>query len=163
MPQLNIADFPPQIVWLAISFVILYFLMARVAIPRISDVLEGRQNRISSDLEEAERLNDDALNAKAEYEAALTSARAKAHGIVSELKSVMAKEQDASKAELDATLAQKSKAAEADINKAKETALEHVREIAADAAKSTVAKLVSLDVSDKDVNAAVNASIKGGA
>ncbi|WP_373086697.1 F0F1 ATP synthase subunit B' [Sneathiella sp.] len=163
MPQLNIADFPPQLVWLAISFVILYFLMARVAIPRISDVLEGRQNRISSDLEEAERLNDDALNAKAEYEAALTSARAKAHGIVSELKSVMAKEQDASKAELDATLAQKSKAAEADINKAKETALEHVREIAADAAKSTVAKLVSLDVSDKDVNAAVNASIKGGA
>jgi predicted flavoprotein YhiN len=108
MPQLTIADFPPQLVWLAITFVVLYFLMARVAIPRISDVLENRQNRIATDLEEARKLSDDADNAKAEYEAALADARSKAHGIVSELKATMAKEQDASKAKLDATLAEKT-------------------------------------------------------
>ena len=163
MPQLNIADFPPQLVWLAISFVILYFLMARIAIPGISDVLEGRQNRISSDLEEARRLSEDADKAKADYEAALAEARAKAHGIVSELKASVAKEQDASKAELDAELAKKAKAAEVGINKAKETALSHIREIAAGAAKSTVARLVALDVSDKDVETAVAASMKGDA
>ncbi|MCF8467544.1 MAG: hypothetical protein K9G33_09105 [Sneathiella sp.] len=163
MPQLNIADFPPQLVWLAITFVILYFLMAKLAIPGISEVLEGRQNRISSDLEEARRLSEDADKAKADYEAALAEARAKAHGIVSELKASVAKEQDASKAELDAKLSKKAKAAEAGINKAKETALSHVREIAAEAAKSTVARLVTLEVSDKDVETAVAASIKGDA
>ena len=163
MPQLNIADFPPQLVWLAITFVILYFLMAAVAIPRISGVLESRQNRIASDLEEAKRLSEDADKAKADYEEALAEARAKAHGIVSELKASMAKEQDASKAELDAELAKKAKAAEASILEAKETALSHVREIAADTAKSAVSKLVALDVSEKEVEAAVAASMKGDA
>lgn len=163
MPQLNIADFPPQLVWLAISFVILYILMAKLAIPGISDVLESRQNRISSDLEEAKRLSEDADKAKADYEEALAEARAKAHGIVSELKASMAKEQDASKAELDAKLATKAQAAEASILEAKETALSHVREIAANTAKSAVAKLVAFDVSDKDVEAAVASSMKGDA
>jgi len=163
MPQLNIADFPPQLVWLAITFVVLYFLMAKVAIPGISDVLEGRQNRITSDLEEARRLSEDADKAKADYEQALAEARAKAHGIVSELKASMAKEQDASKAELDMNLAEKAKAAEVSIHQAKETALSHVREIAVDTAKSAVAKLVSIDVSDKDAQSAVAANLKGDA
>ncbi|MZR29211.1 F0F1 ATP synthase subunit B' [Sneathiella litorea] len=163
MPQLNIADFPPQLVWLAISFVVLYFLMAKVAIPGISDVLENRQNRISSDLEEAKRLSEEADKAKADYEEALAEARSKAHGIVSELKASMTKEQDASKAELDAKLAKKAKAAETSIREAKETALSHVREIAGDTAKSAVAKLVAIDVSEKDVEAAVASSMKGDA
>ncbi|TNE38515.1 MAG: F0F1 ATP synthase subunit B' [Alphaproteobacteria bacterium] len=163
MPQLEVAHYPPQLVWLAITFVILYFLMATIAIPAVSSVLEGRQNRISSDLEEAKRLSEEADKAKAEYEAALADARSKAHGIVSELKNSMAKEQEASKAELDATLAKKAKEAEAEIRKAKETALSHVREIATDAAKSAVSKLVALDVSDSDVKTAVEANMKGDA
>ncbi|USG62185.1 hypothetical protein NBZ79_04240 [Sneathiella marina] len=163
MPQLTIADFPPQLVWLAITFVVLYFLMARVAIPRISDVLENRQNRIATDLEEARKLSDDADNAKAEYEAALADARSKAHGIVSDLKATMAKEQDASKAELDAKLAEKAKDAEAGINAAKDAALSHVREIASETAKVAVSKLVSIDVSDADADAAVESSMKGAA
>ncbi len=163
MPQLDISYFPPQLVWLAITFVVLYFLMARLAIPKISEVLENRQNRISSDLEEAKRLSEDADKAKAEYEASLAEARSKAHGIVSELKAEMAKEQDASKAELDGKLAAQAKEAEASIQAAKETALGHVRDIAADAAKTTVGRLVDLNVSDADVNSAVEASMKGGA
>lgn len=161
MPQLNIADFPPQLVWLAITFVILYFLMAKVVAPGISDVLESRQNRITSDLEEAKRLSEEAEKAKANYEEALAKARSEAHEIVSELKAQVAKEQEASKAELDAVLAKKAKAAEASIRDAKEAALGHVREIAADAAKSVVIRLVPLDITDKDVESAVAASMKG--
>jgi len=163
MPQLNIADFPPQLVWLAISFVILYIAMAKVAIPRISEVLEGRQDRISRDLDEAKRLSDDSDKAKAEYEAALDSARAKAHTMVAELKAGLAKEQDASKAELEATLSEKAKAAEDSISQAKETALSNIKEIASGAAKVAVSKLVSLDVADADLNKAVAASMKGDA
>lgn len=163
MPQLNIADFPPQLVWLAISFIILYIAMAKIAIPRISEVLEGRQDRISRDLDEAKRLSDDSDKAKAEYEAALGSARAKAHGMVAELKASIAKEQDSSKAELEAKLATKAKAAEASISQAKETALSNIREIAGEAAKIAVSRLVSLDVSDADLKVAVDTSIKGDA
>ncbi len=161
MPQLNIADFPPQLVWLAICFVILYIAMAKLAIPRISEVLEGRQDRISRDLDEARRLSEDSEKAKAEYEAALDEARAKAHGMVSELKAELASDQETSKANLEATLATKAKAAEESIAKAKETALSNVRDIAGDAAKAAVSKLISVDVADSDLNSAVDAQMKG--
>lgn len=161
MPQLNIADFAPQLVWLAITFVLMYIMMAKVAIPRIAEVLENRQNRISTDLAEAKKLSEDSDKAKAEYESALSDARSKAHGMVAELKAGIAKDQDASKAELEATLAKKAKAAEEGIAQAKEAALQNVRQIATDAAKLTVSKLVAVDISDADAAAAVEASVKG--
>ncbi|GLQ05692.1 F0F1 ATP synthase subunit B family protein [Sneathiella chinensis] len=161
MPQLNFADFPPQLVWLAISFVILYIAMAKIAIPRISEVLEGRQDRIAKDLDEARRLSEESEQAKTEYEAALEEARSKAHTMVAGLKAELAKEQDASKAELEAKLADNAKAAEESIANAKETALANVKSIAGEAAKAAVSKLVSLDVSDADLNAAVEANLKG--
>lgn len=161
MPQLNIADFPPQLVWLVISFVILYIAMAKVAVPRISEVLESRQDRIARDLDEAKRLSEESDKAKAEYEAALDDARSKAHAMVSELKAGLAKDQEASQADLEAKLAEKAKSAEKSIADAKETALSNVRTIAGEAAKATVAKLVSIELADKDVEAAVDASAKG--
>jgi F-type H+-transporting ATPase subunit b len=161
MPQLNFADFPPQLVWLAISFVILYLAMAKVAVPRISEVLEGRQDRIARDLDEAKRLSDESDKAKADYESALDEARAKAHGMVAELKASIAKEQNDSRLELEAKLAAKAAEAEKAIASAKKTALSNVRKIAGDAAKATVSKLVSLELADADIESAIDASAKG--
>ena len=63
MPQFDPAVWSPQLIWLAISFVALYFLMSRVALPRISDVLEEREFKISDALRKAEGLRDDAEDA----------------------------------------------------------------------------------------------------
>ncbi|MBO6825428.1 MAG: hypothetical protein JJ879_04450 [Sneathiella sp.] len=161
MPQLNFADFPPQLVWLAISFLVLYVAMAKIAVPRIAEVLESRQDRIARDLDEAKRLSEESDKAKADYEAALEEARAKAHGMVTELKASIAKEQDASRVELEAKLAAKSAEAEKSIAAAKDEALSNVRQIAGVAAKATVSKLVTIDLADTDVDAAIEASAKG--
>jgi len=161
MPQLNFADFPPQLVWLAISFLVLYVAMAKIAVPRIAEVLESRQDRIARDLDEAKRLSEESEKAKADYEAALEEARAKAHGMVTELKASIAKEQDASRVDLETKLAAKSAEAEKSIAAAKDQALSNVRQIAGEAAKATVSKLVSIDLADTDVNAAIEASAKG--
>jgi len=161
MPQLNFADFPPQLVWLAISFLVLYVAMAKIAVPRIAEVLESRQDRIARDLDEAKRLSEESEKAKADYEAALEDARAKAHGMVTELKASIAKEQDASRVDLETKLAAKSAEAEKSIAAAKDQALSNVRQIAGEAAKATVSKLVSIDLADTDVDAAIEASAKG--
>src|SRR3546814_20450305 len=75
MPQLETAAFLPQLVWLAITFVVLYLLMAKVALPRVAGVLDERKKRLDHDLEEAARLKRETEKAIAEYEQALASAR----------------------------------------------------------------------------------------
>ena len=53
MPQMDFTTYAPQLVWLVITFVLLYFLMSRMALPRIERILTTRENRIEGDLAEA--------------------------------------------------------------------------------------------------------------
>jgi F-type H+-transporting ATPase subunit b len=67
MPQLDPADFSPQLIWLAISFILLLVLMWKVALPRVSSVIEDREKRIQADLEKADRVKADADKARAAF------------------------------------------------------------------------------------------------
>jgi F-type H+-transporting ATPase subunit b len=75
MPQLNFHDFAPQVVWLVITFVVLYLVMSKLAIPTISDTLEKRQGKIQGDLDAAEKASEDTRALVAAYEKRLADAR----------------------------------------------------------------------------------------
>ena len=78
LPQLDVATYSSQVFWLIISFIVLYFLVAKLAMPRIAEVLEERQERIEDDLDKAETLKKEAYQVRIEYEKALSAAREKA-------------------------------------------------------------------------------------
>ena len=73
LPQLDIETYASQIFWLIVTFIVLYFLVAKIAMPRIAEVLEGRQERIEDDLDKAETLKKEAYLVRVEegYEKAL--------------------------------------------------------------------------------------------
>jgi len=161
MPQFDPAVWSPQLIWLAISFVALYFLMARVALPRISDVLEEREFKISDALRKAEGLRDDAEDAAAEYEKMMADARVKAQDEVRAVREQAAAEAAKRHAELNERLAADVAAAEGRIADARDKAVAGVREIAEELSAAAIERLLGEKADPKSVATAVDTSMKG--
>ncbi|KQU94414.1 hypothetical protein ASC89_08670 [Devosia sp. Root413D1] len=158
-PPFDPASFGGQLLWLAITFAALYFLMSRVALPRIGSILETRRTRIEGDLKEAERLRQETEKAAAAYEAALAEARKNAHGIAEETRAGIKADIDGRRADVEATLAKRVSEAEARIQADKDAALANVGGIAAETAQALVAK-ISGTVTAAEARAAVAAVSK---
>ena len=84
VPQIDPSTFATQIFWLIVAFVTLYWLLSRRALPRLTEVLEARQDRIAADLDEAERLRREAEAALTSYQAAIAKAQDEAHALLAE-------------------------------------------------------------------------------
>jgi len=155
-----IGDFAPQLVWLAISFVILYFLMSRVALPRIADVLEDRQSRIADDLDQAEQLKSSAEQVIADYEAALADARLNAQAMLAQTTSEANAAAEKRNAEVTERIGNEAAAAADRIASAKTAAMAEVRSVATELAQAAAEKLIGESVGEAEVNAAVGAAIE---
>lgn len=155
MPQLEFHDWAPQLVWLAISFVTLYFIMARVALPRIGTVIEERRDRIAADLDSAEQLKKETEEAIAAYEQALADARAKAHTIAQETRDKLREEVEAERTDVEAEINKKTAQAEARIQASKTTALSQINDVAAETAEAIVKELIGGRVTKAELNAAM--------
>jgi len=157
MPQLNPLDWAPQIIWLVITFSILYVLMKRVALPRIGSVIEARHARIAGDIEAADKLRRETQEAIAAYEQALAEAKARAHGIAQEANNKLKSEMAAERAALDRDLAARSAEAEKRIDRAKISALKDVNQVVSETAAEIVRTLIGVAPSKPEVSAAVAA------
>ena len=155
MPQLNPLDWAPQIIWLVITFSILYVLMKRVALPRIGSVIEARHARIAGDIEAADKLRRETQEAIAAYEQALAEAKARAHSIAQEANNKLKAEVAAGRAALDRDLAARSVEAEKRIHQAKISALNDVNQVASETAAEIVRSLIGVAPSQPEVSAAV--------
>ena len=157
MPQLNPLDWAPQIIWLVITFSILYVLMKRVALPRIGSVIEARHARIAGDIEAADKLRRETQEAIAAYEQALAEAKARAHAIAQEANNKLKDEVAAERAALERDLAARLAEAEKRILQAKTSALKDVNEVASETASEIVRSLIGMAPSKREVSAAVAA------
>lgn len=160
MPQFDPAFFAPQLFWLAVTFITLYVLMAKVALPKIGAVLDERQRKIDDNLDKAAQLKAEAEAAVAAYEKALSESRAHAHSVIKEASERLAKQAEERTRELNAKLAEQIKAGETRIAAAKDAALTNVREVALDVAGATVARLVGGAADQAKLEAAVAAALK---
>jgi F-type H+-transporting ATPase subunit b len=160
MPQLDPSTFPTQIFWLVICFAVLYFLMWKVALPRIGEVLQERQERIDDDLEKAEKLRNDAARVLEAYERTMAEGREKAQAILREAGERLAREAAERQRALAERLKRDSGEAERRIDAARREALANVRSVAAEAAQAAAAKLTGADIAPADAERAVAASIE---
>jgi F-type H+-transporting ATPase subunit b len=161
MPQLDYHTFVPQLVWLAISFVVLYLLMSRLGLPKVRAVIEGRKRHLDNDLSRAAALKEEAEVALAAYQKALTDARAAAQTTLRETSEKLAVEAAARQQQLSATLAEQVAAAETRIAASKEQALADVRGIAAEVGSAVVEKLIGAAPKPDAMSSAVGRAFSG--
>jgi len=159
-PPFNSQTFPSQLVWLVLSFVLLYALMAKWALPQVARVIEGRQKGIAGDLAEADRLKQQSEEAVAAYEKALADARSNAQAIANETRDKQAAEAEATRKRLEDELNRKLADAEKTIAATKQAAMANVRVIAQDAAAAIVERLIGTVPGEKAVADAVTDVLK---
>lgn len=160
MPQLDANFFPPQLIWLAITFVALYLLMARVALPRIGRVLEQRQKKIDDNLDKAELLKVESDKDAKTYEKSLGESRDQARALVQEVSRRASAEATKRQAVLAEKLASRIKEADAHILEAKREALVDVRASAVSVAQLAVRRLVDVEPSAQSVSSAIEAVMR---
>jgi F-type H+-transporting ATPase subunit b len=161
LPQLNVNDFSPQLIWLAITFGLLYVVLSRVALPRIGEVIEERRDRIQRDLDAAERLKSETEKAIAAYEQSLGDARSRASAMAKDTRDKLAAESAAERGRLEADMAAKAAAAEARIADTKSKALAGVDDVAADVAAAVIQKVIGQPADAADIRAALASTTDG--
>lgn len=144
LPQLDTTLFPEQLFWFAVTFILLYVLMAFVALPGVSRAQNKRQETISSELAAAIAANEAAKMMIAHYEKALADARAKAQATVSAITAQAAKESAEKQAKQQQELAKRLHEAEAKIAAMRDAALKDVKGTATELANAIVEKITGL-------------------
>jgi F-type H+-transporting ATPase subunit b len=154
-PPFESQHYPSQLFWLALTFILLYVLMSRVALPRIGSILADRSKRIADDLAAAQRFKEQSEAADAAYQKSLADARARAQAIANETREQQAAQANAVNKKLEAQLHEKLAAAEQSIATTRTTAMGNVSSIAADTAAAIVERLLGTVPAQGDVHAAV--------
>mgnify|MGYP002713306197 CR=1 FL=1 len=160
MPQLCFDWFPNQIFWLLLTLVVIFFVLTRIALPRIAAVLSERAGTITNDIAAAEELKLKAQEAEAAYEKALADARVEAQRIAAETKASIQADLDVEMAKADAEIAAKTAESEKAIADIQAGALDSVKEVAKDVAKDIVTALGG-KADARAVTTAINARMKG--
>jgi F-type H+-transporting ATPase subunit b len=141
--------------------VLLYALMAKLALPRVGAIIDARQKQLEGDFAEADRLKKESDAAVAAYEKALADARARAQTIANETREKQQAQADISRKTLEGELNVKLAEAEKSIAATKTAAMGNVRGIAEDAARAIIERLIGSAPDDKAVAAAVADVLKG--
>jgi len=159
-PPFDPSTFASQLVWLAIAFVLLYALMSRLALPRLTAILDARRSSISGDLADAERLKTQSETAIAAYRKALADARGRAQTMAAEMRDKLAAETEQSRRTVEERLDARLAEAEAAIATSKAAAMGSVRMIAKESAAAIVERLIGAAAPDKSVADAVDDVMK---
>jgi F-type H+-transporting ATPase subunit b len=160
MPQFDPSSYPSQIFWLVVTFLALYWVVSRIAVPRVGEVIAQRARLVQDDIDRAAGLKQETDQAIAAYEKAMADARSQAQDHMRAVTAEMKAAADKKNAEVSAQVGAQISEAETRIAKAKSDAMSGLRSIAGDTARDIVAKLAALTPDSGAVDAAVGSALK---
>ena len=155
MPQLNPEYWYAQIFWLILIFSILYLITWKVFLPRISNNVENRRLRIINDLNEAQKLKENAEKKLKEYEKIIENSKKEAKKILQENQKKLENDLDKKKQMLDEEINKEIKAAENEITSLKKSSVNNINKIAIEISSELLKQTVGKELNMSSVSAVV--------
>jgi F-type H+-transporting ATPase subunit b len=159
-PPFQKEHFASQLFWLVLAFVLLYVLMAKVALPRVASILQARRDTIEANLAEAQKHREQSEAALAAYEKSLADARNRAQAIANETREKFVAEAEANRKALEGKLNEQLAGAERTIAATKAAAMSNVQEIAVESASAIVERLLGAAPAPAAAAQAVDRALK---
>ncbi len=156
MPQLNPEFWVSQIFWLIITFGILYIVLSKLILPKISTNLEQRKSRISDNIEAADKQREISETKLKEYDEIISKSKSEAKNIFNQAREKALKDINAKKEILDKQIKEEIKKAEDEINKLKQGAPEKITKIAIETSSELIKKLIGAEVNNSSISAIVD-------
>lgn len=160
MPQLETSTFASQIFWLCICFFTMLFIMSKLIVPRIAEILALRKRKIDNYLERAKLTKEQAEETILKYHEALAKATIEANKSLAQTKEELNNQVNQKQLELSQRLHEQIVEGEAKIQAGKDVALQQVKVIAADLAIEIVKKIGLSGISDKELKTAIEKNVK---
>ena len=129
MPQLDFSTFLPQIFWLFISLSFLYIFLSRYALPRVSDVIEERNDIIAQDIDSAKEYTAESEKASEELKLKLSEAKISSQNLINKSLQEIKEDNEIKKGSLIKEINNEISEAESEIKEKKETALNEISSI----------------------------------
>jgi F-type H+-transporting ATPase subunit b len=155
MPQLNPEFWISQIFWLTLTFGILYIVLAKLILPKISANLELRKSQIQENIEAAEKQRESSETKLKEYDNIVFKSKLEAQNILKAAREKLIQEINSKKENLDKQIDEEIKKAENEINILKKNAPEKINKIAIDTSSELVKKLIGAEVNNSSISAIV--------
>ena len=156
MPQLNPEFWVSQIFWLIITFGILYIVLSKLILPKISANLEFRKLQISDNIEAADRQREESDKKLREYDEIISKSKTEAKNIFNQVREKVLKDINTKRDILDKQIDDEIKKAEDEINKLRFEAPAKINKIAIDTSSELIKKLIGTEVNNSSISAIVD-------
>ena len=156
MPQLNPEFWTAQIFWLILIFSSLYLIIWKIFLPRITYIIENRKSRVVNDLDEAQKLKENAEKKLKEYNEIIENSKKEAKKIIEDNKKKLDRNIEDKKQKFDSEIEKKLAAVEKEIKDLKKSSLSNISKIAVETSADIITQIIDINVNKSNVSAIVN-------
>jgi F-type H+-transporting ATPase subunit b len=156
MPQLNPEFWISQIFWLILTFGILYVVLSKLILPKISSNLESRKSQILENIEAAEKQREDSEAKLKEYEVIISKSKLEAKNIFNQSREKVLRDINSKKDLLNKQIDEEVAKAEQEINTLRKSAPDKINLIAIETSSELIQKLIGTEVNNSSISAIVD-------
>ena len=160
MPQLNPEFWGAQIFWLILIFSILYLVIWKIFLPRITYSIENRKSRIVNDLDEAQKLKESAEKKLEAYNKIIENSKQEAKKIIEDGKKRLNQDIENKRKDFNNQIEKEIAEIEKEIKDLKKTSLSNISKIASETSAELIKKIINTEVNKSNVSAIVDDIIK---